>query len=88
MSIDTLEARAVEMSRDLAEKALAKRIALDVLQSIKEIPEGRRHEAANWMLHKRLLAEMLDYKDRLTKHVEGILTEGARRVGAKGGSDE
>jgi len=65
--------RAVTMARDLAELELARSIVREIIRSTRALPPADRESHANLMLHKRLIAEMCEYNDRLKIHVENTM---------------
>jgi len=67
--------RAIQMAGDLAERERARLITLDMLAHCRTLPVAGRADAGNRWLHVRLLKEMCDYKDRLTKQVESVMRE-------------
>ena len=61
--------------RDVVERATARQIVLNVLTEVGKRPLRDRTDAADMLLHQRILKEMLDYKDRLNRAAESLLTE-------------
>lgn len=68
------------MARDLAENALARALVLELLEHCKTLPVTGRADAGNSWLHVRLLREMCDFKDRVTKQVESVMQKAMREL--------
>lgn len=71
----TIDDHAATLSIGLVDDIIARRVLREVMQTMQDVPKTKRLVQGNILLNNLILAEMLQFKDRVQKRCEEILAE-------------